>query len=90
MAQFPKWVYAKGGKSKIVENPDEYYKLGPGWYEAPVPDVPEDATPEQKEQLNSIEPTRTERPRKKLLGRVPGSDVSAKPPMTRENEDVNK
>lgn len=73
MANFPKWVYARGNQSKIVEDPDELYSLGPGWYESPPPEIPEgqEPTPEQRAQLNAIVQTPQSRPRKKLLGRTP-------------------
>lgn len=29
------WVYSKTGDKKLLQTPDEYYNLGPGWGEHP-------------------------------------------------------
>lgn len=34
--EYPKWKYADGGRSAIVDDPDQEAALGPGWADHPA------------------------------------------------------
>ena len=34
--EFPKWIYASGGRAKVVHSPEEHHAHGDGWYESPA------------------------------------------------------
>lgn len=40
-----KWLYASGGRTRLVNSLEEQMKLGDGWYESPA-DVPEEPAPQ--------------------------------------------